>query len=310
MGLRVEVLLATYNGEKFLAQMLDSLVAQSYANFVVLAHDDGSTDGTVEILNQYASNALQGRLEIIDDGVRCGGAKENFAHLISISRGDFVFFADQDDFWRKDKIEIMLSRMHELTADSISKPVLIFSDLVVVDQNLKEISSSFREYENIKISDVSLRVLLNRNIVTGCATLVNRSLLDMAQRVPKGAVLHDWWLALIAACNGAIYPIEDKLVFYRQHDFNDTGATQRGFFASLKRAFFDHSKFLAGVKRVGRITYFQANELASWPSLTSSAKKYILEYICFRDSTLFVRLRSFSNYYPSEWATLVRFLFW
>ncbi len=224
----IGILMATYNGEKFIAEQLDSILNQTYQNWLLLIHDDGSNDNTVNIIKHY-QKLYPEKIIFIDDKVKCGGAKENFAHLIRIAKEEFnfnyVMFSDQDDVWLPEKIEITLDKMLELEKKyGKNKPILVHTDLKVVDRNLKMIAESFWEYQKIDPLNNSLNCLLLENTVTGCTMMVNRVLLNKI-KFDKNAIIHDWWIALICRLNdGIIFPIKQQTILYRQHGKNDTGA--------------------------------------------------------------------------------------
>ena len=137
------ILLATYNGEKFLAEQLDSLFSQTYSDFIIYAHDDGSTDQTVGILHQY-QNKYPEKL-IILDYEPTGGAKNNFYSLMQRVDADYYMFCDQDDIWLPFKVDVSLKKIQGMELTYICMPCLVFSDLRVVDHQLNTISDSFKE---------------------------------------------------------------------------------------------------------------------------------------------------------------------
>jgi glycosyltransferase involved in cell wall biosynthesis len=130
----VEVLLATYNGARFLREQLDSIMAQDYGNIRVLARDDGSSDETIEILGQYAKK-FPGCFRVMPAGSPTGSAKGNFLLLIKASTADYICFADQDDVWLPDKVSRTKQAMDQLESRwGTEVPLLVFTDLHVVDE--------------------------------------------------------------------------------------------------------------------------------------------------------------------------------
>ena len=231
----VGILMATYNGEKFLAEQLDSIINQTYKNWILVIHDDGSTDSTINIIKEYV-NKYPDKIILVEDGIKCGGAKENFFHLINIAKSNFTFdyimFSDQDDVWLPEKIEITLNKMIETENKyGKNKPILVHTDLKVVDKTLNLIHPSFWGYQKINPYDNSLNCLFLENTVTGCTMMINKVLFDKII-VNKNAMVHDWWIALICRINdGLIIPIEKQTILYRQHEKNDIGAKE----ASLRK---------------------------------------------------------------------------
>ena len=127
------ILLATYNGEKFLREQLDSLLQQTYSDWTLYIHDDGSTDSTKEIIKEYEQKYENITMLRYPSQK---GAKNNFMSLLERVEANYYLFCDQDDVWRKDKVEKEMARMMVLEKDFPGKPVLVFSDLYVVDINL------------------------------------------------------------------------------------------------------------------------------------------------------------------------------
>jgi len=227
----VDILLATYNGSRYLSQFLESLDGQTYRQWRLIVRDDGSSDDTVEKLIAYSNNH-KGKVSIISD-CRNIGVIQNFSELISHSTGDFIFFADQDDVWCPNKISLTLDFARSINNIN-ERPVLIHTDLMVVDENLKVISDSFWDYQGLHPDRGSnLKDLMVQNVVTGCTMMVNRKLLDIAAPIPNSARMHDWWLALIACTFGEIYFLQEQTILYRQHDNNDVGAKHYSFSSAI-----------------------------------------------------------------------------
>lgn len=238
MNADVTIVLATYNGADFLEAQLDSLLAQSYNRWKVLAHDDGSTDGTTSILKRYALKYPQ-RFTLLEDGLHFGSASDNFSHLLGQCDAEYIMFCDQDDVWRHDKIEISLSKMKTMENDHPDAPLLVHTDLEVVDEGLHRIDGSFWHYGRLDPSQNAFRRLLMQNVITGCTVMINRRLREKAVPVPNGAIMHDWWLGLVAARFGAIGHVQKPTIAYRQHAANDTGASRFGFTEVVTRAWHD-----------------------------------------------------------------------
>ena len=231
---RVVVLLATYNGERHLAAQLESLLAQDYADFVVLARDDGSTDSSEEILHFYAQQH-PGRVMLLPSEPGNRGASGSFSLLFEYALAHkealgltsvYAMCCDQDDIWYPHKISSSMAAMLELEAAHPYRACLVHSDLRVVDENGGVICDSFFRYQDIRPQKNSFTRMLVSNSVTGCTALCNEKLVQMACPVPAGAVMHDWWLALVASAFGAIHTIEAPLLDYRQHAGNTLGARE------------------------------------------------------------------------------------
>ncbi|MEC5385584.1 glycosyltransferase family 2 protein [Uliginosibacterium sp. H3] len=225
-------MLATYNGAAYLPAQLDSLLAQTHKDWRVIARDDGSSDGSLTLLETYARN-YPGQFEILRDEGRAG-AKISFSRLIAHSSAPYVAFCDQDDVWKPEKLELLLEALctEERHAEP-GTPMLAHCDLQVVDESLELMNPSFWVYQGIDPFRDDLSQLLVQNVVTGCAMLCNRALVDAATPIPESAFMHDYWLALIASALGRIVPVRHALIQYRQHGRNTLGAKKMPSFFSI-----------------------------------------------------------------------------
>ncbi len=228
----VAICMATYNGEKYIAEQLQSIVEQTYGNWRLFIHDDGSTDRTVEIIKTYPDD----RIHLIEDGLRYGSAKDNFAGTLNYVKEKFAFqyfmFADQDDVWLCHKIEVSMKQMIKAERGKSHNggetllPVLIHTDLKVVDENLRVLGESFMKYRALNPHVRDLNHLLAQNNVTGCTMLWNRSLNDKINLGAKEVAMHDWWFSTSASLLGTIEYVEEPTILYRQHGNNTVGATK------------------------------------------------------------------------------------
>lgn len=225
----IEILLASYNGELFIADQLESLAEQSYPFWKLIARDDGSSDKTPEYLNEFARK-YPGKVQIVRDNKGSLGAAGNFAELLQYSSADYVAFCDQDDVWLEQKLMLSLKRMQELEGThGKTTPLLVHTDLKVVDKDLTILSDSFWQHQNLNPhTGERWNRLLVQNVVTGCTTIINRALREAATPIPNAAIMHDWWLALVASLLGRVEFIGQPTVLYRQHGRNDTGAKKWG----------------------------------------------------------------------------------
>lgn len=231
---RIAILLPTWNGEKFLAEQLDSLLVQTYQNFVVVIRDDGSTDGTPALLAQYAAAHPHHIHVLVSDGKNLG-ASGNFSCLMNYALQNkqalglervWLMFCDQDDVWMPHKVAVSMQRMQALQQKYPGAPALVHSDLRVVDEQLNQIAPSFVSYQGLEPLRNSFGRMIVSNTITGCTALLNEELVTLACPVPAGAVMHDWWLALVASAFGHIGFIDEPLVEYRQHGRNAIGARE------------------------------------------------------------------------------------
>lgn len=222
-------MMATYNGGKFIEEQLASLRAQSYADWRLWIRDDGSNDGTVEIIQRFAAKEARVRL-LEPDGIR-KGAGGSFSSLLArfSLESEYLMFCDQDDVWLPNKIEITLAKMQEMEARfGMEMPLLVHTDLAVADHELNILAPSFWRYQGLSADINELHRLLVQNNVTGCTVMVNQTLAALANPVPSQAIMHDWWLAMVVAAFGKVGYVPQPTVLYRQHGANDTGAKEYG----------------------------------------------------------------------------------
>lgn len=219
------IVLATFNGERYIAAQIESIQAQSAAGWRLLVRDDGSTDRTLEIVDAF--RAKDDRIEILPSGAPAG-IVANFSKLFEaayMAGATYVLPCDQDDVWRPDKVERMLDEMTRMEKVwGKATPLLVHSDLEVVDATLNPVARSFMEYQGLAHDPKALRKLMLSNFVTGCASMLNRPLIELTVPIPDEAIVHDWWAALCAASRGQIGFLGDPLVKYRQHGANAIGA--------------------------------------------------------------------------------------
>lgn len=221
----VDILLGTYNGAAFLEEQLASLAAQTFRSWRLLVRDDGSSDATREILAAIRAREPE-RVVLIEDAAGRLGPAGNFGRLLIQSSAEFGMFCDQDDVWHPDKIATLVAAARAEAAPEI--PLLIHCDLEVVDRSLRSIAPSLWRYQRIRAEQANWPRLLVDGVVTGCACLFNAALARAASPLPPEAILHDRWLALVAATRGRICRVEQVLVRYRQHGRNDAGVRRWG----------------------------------------------------------------------------------
>ncbi|MEQ1582076.1 MAG: glycosyltransferase family 2 protein [Steroidobacteraceae bacterium] len=205
----VSIVLCTYNGSRFLSEQLDSLFAQTYPHFEIVAVDDASTDETVAVLKRYA--AREARLRIVVNPANLGFAR-NFERALGLSRGALIAPCDQDDIWLPEKIESLLA--------AIEGHAMAYCDSTLVDEHAAPLGHTLSRVVPMRDLDDPLPLAFG-NCVSGHAMLFRRSLLERALPMPSG-FYHDWWLATVAAATGGIRFCDRSLVLYRQHGGNVT----------------------------------------------------------------------------------------
>ena len=207
----VDILMATYNGEQFIRQQLDSIFQQSYQEWQLIIRDDCSKDKTVEIIKEYQL-LHPGRITLIPANQPSGSAQKNFFLLLPYSTAPYMMFADQDDVWLPDKIQLTIEKMQQIETDFDSTmPILVHTDLAITDTDLNVLNPSRYDMHDINPERNKLNHLLVQGIVYGCTLMVNRALLNLITERPKLDVMHDTWLSLLACTFGQIGYVDNRL---------------------------------------------------------------------------------------------------
>jgi glycosyltransferase involved in cell wall biosynthesis len=225
-GVKVSVVLCTYNGERFLAEQLQSILDQTHPADEIIVSDDGSSDSTLKIVEGFrsANNRTRKPEWTVQSRKKPLGVAGNFASALTKARGEFIALADQDDAWEPDRIEKGLAHFRD-------DVLLVHSDATLIDEAGRQTGSLMsalrltRGERRSLLSGNALDALLRRNLVTGATTIIRASLLRQALPIPEGWV-HDEWLGLVAAAQGGVAFSEDPLIRYRQHESNEIGAAK------------------------------------------------------------------------------------
>lgn len=222
----IDIIMATYNGEKYIRQQLDSLFDQDFRNWRLVVRDDGSTDETIAVLCEYKKRYPK-QVTLIEDARHNLGVIGNFSTLLEHATGDYIMFCDQDDIWKPDKVAKTYRKMLEIEQKSPGKPALVFTDLELVDAQGKIIADSMWKYQKVDpglCKDIYYLSVLNP--VTGCTVMVNKKAIEVSLPIPEQACMHDWWFALNVVQKGEIGFLDSATICYRQHEMNVT-ATRR-----------------------------------------------------------------------------------
>ena len=213
----ISILLASYNGEKYIAEQIESLLGQTIQDFKLFICDDKSTDGTFNIVAEYSQKHPE-KIFAEQNSENSGGTKHNFLRMMINHKADYVMLCDQDDVWLPDKIEVTLARMKDMESEyGADTPLLVHTDLKVVNENLKTVSPSFKAAMNANYEKTRLRNQIIQNTLTGCTAMYNRALANLITDIPRFTVMHDWWLNVTASAFGRISAIDAQTVLYRQH---------------------------------------------------------------------------------------------
>lgn len=232
----IDIVLPAFNGEAYLPEQLDSLLNQTETGWRLLATDDGSADGSAAVLARYAAEYPE-KIVLVESASPSGSPAAAFLRLIARTDAPYVMCCDQDDFWYADKLRLTLEKMRELEETrSQDVPLLVHTDLAVTDAELNLISPSFVRSQRLNPKVTAFGRLLAQNNVTGCTVLINAALRSLlpADAFP-GLVMHDWWMALLAAAFGEIGYVDVATLSYRQHGGNAVGARDARYAASMAR---------------------------------------------------------------------------
>ncbi len=294
---RVWVLLATYNGADYLQELLDSLLRLEGGGWSLVAYDDGSSDKSTMILEAFkaAHPERVSHMELSDRQKPLGPSKA-FSHLVERASqlakdDDLIVFADQDDVWSSEKLTLLISRYKDLSVEERCRPVLLHSDLEVVDSEGRRVSASLMRLQNTNPEQNHLPHLLAQNTVTGCAMMVNLALLRKAAPIPKSAIMHDWWFGLVAAATGQILYLSEPLVKYRQHDKNAVGARRYGFLRALSYLLTPKQKRVERVRLTTLVEQARALTMhEAFLSIDGQSQQLLLEFSDLNTRSLLSRV--------------------
>ena len=216
---KIDILLATYNGSKYLSEQIDSLINQTYKNINIIVRDDGSTDNTVEIIKEYEKK--DGRVKLLNDNLGNLGFVRNFEELMKNSTSEYLMFSDQDDIWYNDKVEISYVRMKEVEyIYGKSCPILVHTNSKIMNYETRTKSLFISDYAK----NSSFENSFFNFFVQGSTMLINASLKREALPFSKEVYLHDRYLHLIAEFIGIRSYVDAPTMDYRQHSNNEIGS--------------------------------------------------------------------------------------
>lgn len=231
--MKVSVAMCTYNGEKYIEEQLNSILHQTKKIDEIIICDDGSKDKTLEICNEILkSSNVEYTLKLNKKNL---GFAKNFYQSITLCSGDIIFFCDQDDVWKENKVDLMCN-----VFDSDANALLVFSNAYVTNENL-EITGNL--FESLSYQDKYLNsqydafyYILNDNFVTGATTAIKKEILNYIGDLNNGWA-HDYWFGVIAVLYGGLKSINEPLIYYRQHDNNTIGIGKKYGFDKIKKLF-------------------------------------------------------------------------
>lgn len=232
----VDILLASYNSEKYLSAQIDSIIAQSFQNWRLIIRDAGSEDDTLQIIEKYRAMHPD---KIVFTGSAPASVLENFSALLENSDAEYSMFCDHDDVWFPHKIKLTLDsavKTEELYGKDV--PVCVFTDALVTDENLHTVhNSNLRNQHLDAVNGTTPARLLVQNVPSGNTMLINAALRKIITPIPADAVIHDHYTALAAACTGHLVCIDEPTLFYRQHNNNLLGSGSYSLFSMIRKSF-------------------------------------------------------------------------
>jgi len=221
---RIAILLSTFNGEKYIKEQLDSLLFQTYNNFIVYIRDDGSEDNTIEILEEY-KNKYSEKFKLINENKHLG-IRQSFEKLMMLASNEKYFaLCDQDDYWEPNKLEVFYYEMQLIeTNNKDNFSILLISDMAIVDKYQKIIKASFLKYFNLTIKDINNGLF--RGLISGCLMFFNQAVIKEYFRNNR-YMLHDHNVFITTFLHGEIHLINVVLLKYRIHENNYYGLSKK-----------------------------------------------------------------------------------
>jgi glycosyltransferase involved in cell wall biosynthesis len=239
------ILLSVYNGAGWLPKQVDSILAQDYPSWKLIIRDDGSSDDSIAVIRNYAARYPE-KIILHEDMAGNLGVKKSFSVLLAIADSPYIAFCDQDDIWYPFKLKRLVQELKSCeAARPPGSPLLVFSDLELIDGKDQTIDPSFIRYAGLSASFVRSTALLAKNVAPGCSMVFNKALARLAGEIPEEAVMHDYWLMLFAWACGEIRFLPEPLVRYRQHGANTLGA-MRIYSNTWKTVFSNFYRYLHG----------------------------------------------------------------
>lgn len=284
--MKVNILLSTYNGERFLAEQIKSIQEQTYSDWSLLIRDDGSKDQTREIIQNFVSQDERIRFINADEVVNLGVIK-SFYTLLHYEEADYYFFSDQDDIWLPDKLQTSLDQAQHY---SNQEPLMIYMDLKVVNQDLEVMTESMIRTQSHH-ANTELVQELTENTVTGGVSMINHALAKLWTQT-EDIIMHDWYLALLATAFGKLVYIDQAGELYRQHTDNVLGA--RTLSKRVQKWIRPHILFSVYWDLI-KNSQKQAKYLLEMP-LKAEDRELIEAFITIMDKSFLDRIRTLKKY--------------
>lgn len=280
----VDILLATYNGEKYIAQQIYSLLAQTHKNWSLYVADDGSTDNTVAIIMSIMSD--DDRLHIIDFEKPVKSAAKNFWRLLPYSEAGFTIFCDQDDVWLDCKLELLLQKSEEWT--NKDTPNIVFCDTYIYSQKESRIvSDTLYPYLYLSFEDF----IFHNGGYQGASTLFNKIMREKLIEYTPSFYIHDEILALTAHSFGEVFYLKKPLMLYRIHENNVIGVKKNSLISKLKTIIKNESYIVLPESKKSKIKFYNFHR----GNFSTPIETVFSNYFKFIESNIFTRFRIVLN---------------
>ena len=218
----LSVCMATYNGEKYIRQQLDSILIQLSKGDEVVISDDSSTDRTVAMIREFRDDRI-----VLFENQKFRSPVFNFQNSLNHAQNDIIILSDQDDIWKPDKVKVLMQYINNYD--------LILSDAEVIDKDGNIIEGSFYRKNGSKKGLVKNII---KNSYLGCTMAFNRNILEMSLPFPRDLPMHDWWIGLVGELYGETYFIKNKLISYRRHDNNASSTSEESKYSLIRKLLF------------------------------------------------------------------------
>lgn len=286
----IHIMMATYNGQKYICEQIESILKQTYTEWKLFISDDGSTDQTKEMIKKY-HDMYPEKIFLVKSRNGFHNAKDNFAYLFRVvPKAEYYAFCDQDDIWLIDKLDKMLHTIQKKKSKNI---LLAYHDMLVGEtlENVKQLS--YFKYTKLNLDNkYPLQQILLYNVIPGCSMIFNHELRKIIADIPNECFMHDWWIVLVTlCCQGQVIFVDEALSVYRQHAMNEIGAVVRpGMLYYIKKSisFFNVLKYHKNNERMKKIRYDQTMQII---------KKYnmIMDEEDERELELFINILTSKN---------------
>lgn len=225
----IDICLATYNGESFLREQLDSILRQTYKDWHLYIRDDGSLDTTNSIIQEYKKFYPE-QISVISDEKGNLGFIQNFNEILGYTSADYIALCDQDDLWLPDKLSKLMEEMSIAEKNSTdAKAILIYTDFSYIDEYGTTISLPFFKSikKNHRWENANIMRALFYGTASGCLLFFNKKLLHLSGKIPRDFTLgHDYWFFFIALLGGTTVFLDEITVYRRIHKGNTSGVRE------------------------------------------------------------------------------------